>query len=187
MKNPLQITYRDIEPTPSIDEAIRSRVAWLEGYYPDIVSCRVVVEMPHRRRHTGGLYRVRIDMTVPGAELVVGRHPTECEEHRDFYVALRDAFHAARRELEDYARKRRQQVKRHAEPGRGHVTGLFRDRGFGFLRTPDDREVYFHENSVVGGMDALELGTKVQFSEEPGEKGPQAVVVKRVGPRSRSS
>jgi cold shock CspA family protein len=126
---------------------------------------------------------VRIDTKVPGAELVVGRNPGKCEQHQDFYVALRDAFRAARRELTVYAEKRRMEVKRHRAPSRGIVTKVLWGEGYGFLRAREGHSVYFHENSVVGGLNQLDVGAIVKFEEELGDDGPQATMVKRVGRR----
>src|SRR5690606_39256761 len=141
----LQITYRHIDATPALDRNIRSRVTRLSRYCPDIVGCRVAVEAPHRRHRKGRRYSVRIDITVPGAELVVGRHPERSPAHEELSVALRDAFRAARRELMDYARTRRRQIKRRSD---GHALGrvrrVHRGDGYGFLETRDGREVYFH-------------------------------------------
>ena len=117
-----------------------------------------------------------IDMTVPGTELVVKR-----ESHEDIYVAIRDAFDAARRQLEDYARHQRGDVKTHESSPHARVSKLFREEGYGFLETPDGREIYFHRNSVLnGGFDPLEIGMEVRFAEEPGDEGPQASTVKLI-------
>jgi cold shock CspA family protein len=122
---------------------------------------------------------VRIDLIVPGDELVVDRQVDE-----DLYVAIRDAFHAARRKLEDYARRQRGAVKVHEASPHARVVKLFPDEGYGFLETPDGREVYFHRNSVKdSGFDRLEIGTEVRFAEESGEQGPQASAVIIVGKR----
>lgn len=113
MKLTPQITYRDVEPTAQLDRSIRASVKRLDRYHPNILGCRIAVEAPHRHHRKGRPYRVRIDMTVPGAELVVGHHPQHNPAHEDLQVALRDAFRAARRELQDHARTRRGEVKRH--------------------------------------------------------------------------
>ena len=113
MNEQVQITYRDVTPTPSLDRNIRRRAARLTRYCSDIVNCRIAVEAPHRSQRKGRRFHVRIDLTVPGAELVVGRHPERSPAHEELAVSLRDAFRAARRELCDYARIRRHQVKRH--------------------------------------------------------------------------
>ena len=75
MKNPLQITYRHMEATPAIEENIREKAAKLDTIYEEIMSCRVAVEAPHRHHHKGKSYVVRIDLTVPGGELVINREP----------------------------------------------------------------------------------------------------------------
>lgn len=178
MEQPLRISYRGIEPTEAIEAQIRERAAKLERFYDGIVGCHVTVEAPHRRHHKGTLYRVRIDLTVKNGELLVGRDPAQQHSHEDLYVAIRDAFDAARRRLQDHARRQRGQVKRTVQPPRARVVRIFPEEGYGFLATPDGREIYFHRNSVLNDrFDRLEVGTEVRFAEEQGEKGPQASTV----------
>ena len=112
MQIPLQITIRDIEHSEALETHIRGKVEKLEEFFKSIISCRVVVEMPHKHHHQGKQFNVRLDIGVPGSEIVVNRDHAE-----DIYVALRDAFDAAKRQLEDYARKIRGDVKTH-EPRR---------------------------------------------------------------------
>ena len=113
MKLNPQITYRDVQHSPALDRSIRASVRRLDRYHPAILGCRIAVESPHRRQRKGRRYRVRIDLTVPGKELAVGQHAEMSPAHEDLSVALRDAFRAARRELQDHARTRRGDVKRH--------------------------------------------------------------------------
>jgi ribosomal subunit interface protein len=108
MQLPLQITIRDIEHSDALDAHIRDKAGKLDEFFGHIMSCRVVVEMPHKHHQQGKNYTVRIDIGVPGSEIVVNRDHAE-----DVYVALRDAFDAAKRQLEDYARKIRGDVKTH--------------------------------------------------------------------------
>jgi cold shock CspA family protein len=125
---------------------------------------------------------VRIDLTVPGTELVVSRESGLNHAHEDAYVAIRDAFKAARRKLDNYTRRQRQEVKTHEAPPHGHVAQLFPEEGYGKIETPDGREIYFHKNSVLnGGFAKLVAGSEVRFVEESGEKGPQASTVQLVG------
>lgn len=100
MEVTLQITTRDVPHSDALESHIREKAAKLEKFYPHIMSCRIVVELPHKHHHQGRLYDVHIDITVPGGELVVNRVANE-----DVYVAVRDAFDAAKRQLEDYGRK----------------------------------------------------------------------------------
>jgi ribosomal subunit interface protein len=178
MDLPLQITFRDVPPSAAIEARIRDQVAELEQFYHRIMSCRVVVDSPHRHQHQGRLFGVRIDLTLPGRELVTGRAPSQNHAHEDVYVAIRDAFDAARRQLEDHARRERGEIKSHAPAAEGWVARIFSEPGYGFIETPDGREIYFHRNSIVDGdFDRLEVGTAVRFAEEAGEKGPQASTV----------
>ena len=107
MQVPLRVTFREMEPSDAVDQRIRERAAALEQFCGDITACHVVVEERHRHHHQGRLFHVRIDLSVPGTVLVVNREPHAHHEHEDVYVAIRDAFDAARRQLEDYVRERR--------------------------------------------------------------------------------
>ena len=173
MKLELKITARNLELSEFIKEDIRERAGKLDKFYDRIMHFRVVVEVPHHHKHEGISYNVRIDMTVPGSELIVKREPNE-----DLEVAIRDAFDAARRKLEDFARRQRGDVKQHEALPRARISALFLDKGYGFLATPDNREIYFHEHSVLNcDFKQLKVGIEVRFVEEQGEKGPQASTV----------
>jgi cold shock CspA family protein len=107
---------------------------------------------------------------------VVNREPKAHQSHQDPYVATRDAFRAARRQLEDYVRIHYRKKKRHRVTSLyGKVIRILLDRDGGFLKTPDGREIYFNRRSVLSpGFDALRPGDEVRFTEEQGEDGPQA-------------
>ena len=173
MEIPLQITSRDFELTDAMRAEITEKAEKFDSYYDRIMRCRVVVECPKRHPHEGKLYNVHIYMTVPGGEIAVKRAPNE-----DLYVAIRDAFQAARRKLEDFAREQRGDVKSREETPRAVISSLFHDKGYGFLTTPDGLDVYFHGNSVINKtFNSLKVGMKVRFVIENGEKGPQASTV----------
>lgn len=108
MQIPLQITIRGIEHSDALEIHIREKANKLDEFFDHIMSCRVVVEVPHKHQHQGKQFNVRLDIGVPGGEIVVNRDHAE-----DIYVALRDAFDAAKRQVEDYARKIRGDVKTH--------------------------------------------------------------------------
>ncbi len=172
MKLPLQITFRHMPPSPAIEENIREKAAKLDELHDGIIGCRVAVEAPHRHHHKGKAYVVRIDLTVPGGELVINREPkrlipkkaqgdgeidkdfAESHEpskhaaHEDLYVAIRDAFNAAGRKLQDHARRRRGEVKIHEPAATARVTKLFPFEDYGFLETSDGRELFFHKRIV---------------------------------------
>ena len=113
MPVPVQITYHHMEPSETVKSMIHEKAAKLERFYDRIVSCQVVIEAPNKAHRFGSQYQVRITMTVPGGEIVVNRDPAESAEFKDLTLALRDAFDAARRQIEDYARRRQGEVKNH--------------------------------------------------------------------------
>lgn len=182
MQQPIQIAFRNLKRSPAIEAKVLERAEKLDDYCERIMSCRVVVEAQHKHRRHGNHYHVRVDVTVPGEELVANREPDEHHSYADVYVAIRDAFDAIRRQLEDYARRRRSQVKSHELPPHGRVADLYPAEDYGRIETPDGRLIYFHRNSVVDAdFDKLRIGTEVRFSEESGERGPQASTVHVVG------
>lgn len=175
MQIPLQITWRDVPKSEALEADIRQKAEKLDRFYSHIMSCRVLVERSHGRHRKGNLYRIRLDITVPDKEIVVTRDPAEHQAHEDMYVSIRDTFDAARRQLQDYARIRRGDVKHHDEPHTARVARLFPDEDYGFLETLDGGEVYFHRNALANAdFDSLEIGTEVQFIEEHLDEGPQA-------------
>ncbi len=182
MQLPLQISFRHMDHSEAIEAIIRQKAARLDRFANDIMSCKVVVE-PAGKHHThGNLYAVRIDLTVSGEEIVVTRTPAEHVEYQHLDVALRDAFDTARRQIEDFVRRRRGDIKIHEAQPHGRVIRLVPEQDCGFLETPEGREIYFHRNSVLSdAFDRLEAGTEVSFVEEQGEKGPQASTVKLIG------
>lgn len=178
MQIPLQITFRHMEPSEALEEKIREKSEKLDQFADHIMSCRVTVDQEHKHKQQGKLFSIKVDITVPGKEIVIDRHPDNNHAHEDVYVALRDAFNAAKRQLEDYVRKRRGKVKEHETVPHGRVKELFPYENYGVIETPDGREIYFHRNSVLGeNFDKLSEGDSVRFNEEMGEEGPQASTV----------
>ena len=82
MEIPLQITFRNMPPSEAIEDNIREKLSKLESFYDRIMSCRVIVEAPHRHHRKGNVYEVRIDLTVPGGELVINRSPKRLKAAR---------------------------------------------------------------------------------------------------------
>lgn len=107
-----QITFRGMSSSPSVEANLRGHIEKLESFYDRIMNCRVMVETSHRH-HQGNLYHIRIDLTVPGGELVISRNPPK-QEYEDIYVAIQDAFDAIERKLKDYVQRQRGEVKTHA-------------------------------------------------------------------------
>jgi len=131
MQVPLQISFRNMDSSAAVESRVRDEVNKLSEFYERIIGCRVMVEIPHRHREMGKRFRVRVYMTVPGGEIVANNEPSlhatrqdletdvrqKGEEtaapHKDVYVAIRDAFKAARRQLQEFAREQRGEVKYH--------------------------------------------------------------------------
>lgn len=116
MQVPLEITFRGFPHSDAVENKIREKTAKLEQFFDHIISCKVAVETEHNNQHQGNLYHVRIDLSVPNKHIVVSREHHDKQDHEDVYVALRDAFDAAKRQLEEYARIQRGEVKRHQAP-----------------------------------------------------------------------
>jgi ribosome-associated translation inhibitor RaiA len=125
---PVQISFRNMRVSSALEETIRSRVSWLESFYPALIGCRVVVEVPHRHRRRGRPLHVRIELSLPGEDVSVNHEPTSDttarsashkgderdRPHKDVHVVIHDAFDVARRRLEDVARQQRGDVKTRA-------------------------------------------------------------------------
>jgi cold shock CspA family protein len=179
------IEFQGTTATDALRKAVNDHIERIEKRFGRLIGCRVVIKAPGHHRHSGGLYEVNIWLTLPGGrEVNVDRTPKADERHASASFALHDAFNRAGRQLQDQARKMQGQVKAHAEPPIGTVTKIDPE-GFGFLEAADGREFYFHQNSVLDdAFGKLEVGTRVTFAEEMGEKGPQASTVKLLGKHS---
>lgn len=112
MQSPLKITVHGIDRSEMLETRIRAKAEKLEQFFNHMTSCHVIVDLPHKHHQQGKQFNVRIDISVPGNEIVVTQNHAE-----DVYIALRDAFDAANRRLADYAHKLRGDIKTH-EPKR---------------------------------------------------------------------
>jgi cold shock CspA family protein len=184
MNVPLEISYRGVEKRSDLDDLIRDKVAWLEGACDHISSCDVAVERLQEHQHTGRKYRVRLDIRVPPRhELAVVRDSSGGNIHESVLDAVREAFDAAWQQLAELTAKQLRETKVHPhQQVQAVVEKLLPWEHCGFLRTVEgNRQIYFHENSVLhGGYARLRIGTGVRFAEEMGENGPQASTVQIV-------
>ena len=108
MELPLQITFHSLQRSDAIAGQVRQRARKLEKFFDRIQFCRVAIDAPHQRRSKGNEYRVRVEVSVPGQQFVVTRGDGDHREYSDVYVAIRDAFDAMRRQLEEYAERLRE-------------------------------------------------------------------------------
>lgn len=183
MRIPLEIAFKNMEPTAAMESLVRQRVERLTRYHRGIIACRVAVEAPHRSPNEDAVgHRVRIEVSVPGDELVVSRDRSHMRDEYDPYMAIREAFSAAESQLRKYSGRQREQRSPQVGPPHALVDKKFPDQGYGFLRAPDGREIYFHQNSVVNDrFDDLEIGEEVRFEATMGREGPQATTVSPIG------
>lgn len=186
METSPQIDFQGMEPSDAVRDQVQRHIDRLEERYGRLTACRVAVKAPSGRHHTGGLYEVRIYLSLPDSRDVSVEHTPQMDERfQRFEFALNDAFNRAERQLQDEVGRMRGKVKQHASPPTGVVTQMMREDGYGFLQSEDGREIYFHRNSVSApGFDDLQPGRRVNFVEEEGEKGPQA---SRVAPLAESA
>lgn len=179
---PVQVSFHEVPVSDEVERVCWREAEKLERYHGRITSCHVLIAQPHRRHRKGNLYDIRVNVVIPGGEVVVNRTPREHASDEKLELAIREAFDTARRRLEDAVRRRRGAVKQHETPTHGRVSRLDALLGSGHITTADGRELYFHRNSVIdGSFEDLEVGAEVRFHEEPGERGPQASSVRPVG------
>lgn len=185
VKQPLELTFHDVDRTAWVEEYIRRRVQRLERLADDIVWCRVAVEQPVRSRNTGNLYRVSIELSLPpNKDLVAAKERAIEDPHMQLRPLIKGTFEAMERQIKKTIERRRYDVKTHEEAPRGTVARVFPEEGYGFIRTGDGREVYFHRRAVLhDAFERLAIGTEVRFVDQPGEEGPQASSVQIVAKR----
>ncbi len=185
MQIPVEVTFKGIERSGAVEARIGDLAAKLERVCDRVIRCDVMVETPHRHQTKGRQFHVRVHLTVPGGEIIASHDPGPNEAHEDVYVALRDAFAAAKRQLEDHVRKSLKRgegaPKERAGAEHARVTFLDVQKEWGWLEPEDGHRVYFHRNSVLGGVGQLNVGDEVRFTEEEGDKGPQASSVETIG------
>jgi cold shock CspA family protein/ribosome-associated translation inhibitor RaiA len=200
MATPIEITFKNMDHSEFIERRVHKEAAKLDHFFGQTSSIHVVIEPETHSQRSGNLYRVGVHIKAPpGKSIDVGRaepqthgqqHPHDEDAydkgaHGGAYLAIRDAFAAARRQLQDHARRIDGRVKTHEPPLHGRVTRLVPGvEGYGFVTTNDGREIYFHQNSVTGdGFKRLHEGSEVRVvvAENEGEQGPHASTVTLIG------
>jgi cold shock CspA family protein/ribosome-associated translation inhibitor RaiA len=183
MQVPVQVSFEGIRHSDAIEARVREETGKLEQFFGRLISARVVVARPQHRHRKGDIFHIRVHLAVPdAADIVVNREPAATGAHEDVYVTIRDAFMAARRQLQDAVRKRYGHVKEHEVPPHGVIASIHAGAGYGFIASSDGQEIYFHRNSVTDDcFDDLKVGEEVRFTESKGDKGPQASFVQLIG------
>ena len=175
MPIPLEITFENgLASSDALRRRIEKEAAKLDRFHNRIVACRIALKgRSHRRKH-GDLFDVRLQISTPGGRsITVDRNPQADHTHADAYVAIRDAFAAAKSRLQDAQRRRQGKVKAHEEPAHGRIVRLSKG-GYGFIESADGREIYFHRNAVKAKGNGLRKGAKVRFLESESDGRVQA-------------
>lgn len=180
MQVPIEVNFRNCVPSEQIRAEIEKEARRLDRLFGRITSCKVIVTVPSLLHHRKGeLFKIDIHIALPRhKDVIVNKTHSDVHQHEHISVAIKDAFAAAQRQIEDAVRKMRGDVKQDIAPERGRVAKLIAEENYGFIESPDGREIYFHRNSVLdGAFDRLKVGAEVRFVEENGDKGPQASTV----------
>jgi len=184
MQKPLKIIFHGLAHSDAIENNIRKKVEKLETIYPRLTACRVVIDAEHHHQHQGNLYQVKVELSVPNNDIIVSHDQHDKHEREDAYVAIRDAFDAAKRKLEDYSNIQHRRKKLHQKMPRGKVSKLIPEEDYGIIETLDGNEVYFHRNSVVDSdYDALKIGAEIRFAEQQDPRGLRASSVHVISKR----
>lgn len=182
MEQPLELSFTNMQSSEAVERAIRERVDKLDRLYDRITSCHVFVTAPHKSQQKGNQYDIRIEVRVPGTELLVNK-PGDVAAHADIYIAVRDAFNAMERQLKRRKAKLSGDVKTLTGQLQGQVKEIDQERGFGQIIATDGRLIYFHANSVIdNSFDKLRQGDTVALVVQSDESpiGPQASTVRPI-------
>lgn len=189
MQTPPELIFHDVERSAWVENYILERVQRLERFADGITSCRVSLTQDQASHHKGNRYTLLVEVRVPPNHDLAAKKAKIVREMQNQLPALINlAFGALERQLKKTAQLRRYDEKRHDGQPHGIVERLF-DEGYGFLRAiEDDRQVYFHRNSVLhGDFERLAVGTEVRFTRQDGDDGPQASSVQIVAKPGQST
>jgi ribosome-associated translation inhibitor RaiA/cold shock CspA family protein len=184
MQEPLQISFHNMESSEALERRVREHWAKVERHYDGIISARIVIEAPHKQPHKSTL-GISISIGVPGRDIVVKREQRLHETDNHAAWAINEAFHAAERQLEDYAQKQRRDVKAHeGEREYARIVRLYPDQDYGFIETRERLDIYFHRDVLRDAeFENLEVGSEVLYTLAPdeGPMGPMASSVWTLG------
>jgi cold shock CspA family protein/ribosome-associated translation inhibitor RaiA len=173
------ITWRNVQRSEAVEAIIRKRIAAVEKLCPNAVGLRITLDAPQKPRHAARGFDVRLHLEVPGPDLDVARTVRHGLAADDIVRAVNAAFAALEKRIRETRRiMDGKEVKHHPVILHGEIVELEAELGYGFVRADDGREVYFQKDGLVtGDWDDLELGARLRFREQDGEKGPFAVDV----------
>jgi ribosome-associated translation inhibitor RaiA/cold shock CspA family protein len=190
MQTPLEITFRNVEPSASAEAAIRNHVARLERIYERMTACRVRVDQRNQNIADTIPPVVHIEISVPGRkDIVIAHEPGHLlQKYKvpDLHNAINEAFRIAEGRLSKYKDKLTDHgsAERHeaVHEFRGKISEVSPDQDFGFLVAKEGGLLYFHRNSLLSGnFDTLRHGDEVSYVEVMGDTGPVAHKVRLIG------
>ena len=183
---PVEIAFHNLDSIPWAEEEIRARIAKLEQIFDRLVTCRVRVDQRANNTSRNIPPVVRIEMSVPGKELVVSHEPDYLQhkfQSPDLHNAINEAFRIAEDQLSEYKRQLQDRGTEsfHAVENQalGQIADIDPAGDFGFVLTNTGGMLYFHRNSVLtGDFEKLRRGDEVHYVEELGDTGPTASKVR---------
>ena len=183
MDRPLDISFHNLQSSPSLEAEIREHVEKLERRYAHLIGCRVTVEALHHQHRTGNPYEVHIVLSVPGRDLVVSQEPHHAREkfaRPEIRNSVREAFKAAARQLESYKGVQRTDASGPSGSAlSGQISQLLPGEDHGFILNNAGTQLYFHRDSVTNGdFASLRMGQPVHYVEEEGSAGPMAAKIR---------
>ena len=183
MDSPLQLETAGTPISGHLQEIIDGHVRQLEGRFGRMTAMRLAIRAPGGHHRMGAPMSVSIQIALPGPREINVRPALSSRDPRqaDIVFAVNDAFRRAATQLQRRASEGSDRPKKRRGAEEGRISRLDAARNCGFLTTADQREIYFHANSVRGArFDKLSLGDKVAYHEEQGLEGPQASTVRRL-------
>ena len=182
METEPQIVFEHMDSSDAVRQRVMQELADLERIYGRITAARVSMSPPPREHRKGYLWRTNIHLVLPGGrEVAVSNNPHSGQPEDDIYSSIEGAFAVARRQLQDKVRLMEGDVKSHnlGVEQIGQVIRLFPEDGYGFIVTPSGHEVWFSQRKVKHNeFRNMQIGTRVYFEEELGDKGPLATTVR---------
>lgn len=184
MEVPMEVSYQNVTKTDFLEQILNRQVEKLQRFAPNMIACRIALEMTQKQQSQASLFHIRIEVSLPGKKrLTTSSDPTYVREddQQEMRTVIRNTFGAMEKRLKKTESIKRREVKTHSEP-RAFVAKLYPEEGYGFLKPGNtDEEIYFHANSVLhNDFERLEIGTEVRYEQEMGEEGLQASSVQIV-------
>jgi ribosome-associated translation inhibitor RaiA/cold shock CspA family protein len=177
------ISYHNVDHSPAVDSLVHRRIEMLERRDSRIIGCETTIDAPQKRKRHGRVFRVRLNLRLPGSDLSISRETAEGNAQEDLLLAVNRAFSAAEKALKKRKKKLSGiEVKHHPPVLHGEIVEFEPQLGYGWVRADDGRRVYFQRDSLTSdNWGHLDKGTRLRFREREGEKGAYAASVTIAG------